>query len=81
MVANTLQVWEKMNETKYDLVQHLPYLTDLAPSDFHLFLQLKIPFGGKRFLMESEVKIAVKNYFRELEKSLFRKSIMVLEHH
>lgn len=40
----------KLNELKYDLLQHPHYLLDLAPADFHLFLQLKIFIDGKRFL-------------------------------
>jgi hypothetical protein len=36
-----------------------PYSPDLAPSDFHVFLNLKSFLGGRRFHGDNEVKEAV----------------------
>jgi len=47
--------WEQFN--------HLPYIPDLAPSDFHLFLHLKSFLAGRWFHEDSEVKEAVSTCF------------------
>ena len=39
----------KINELKYDLLDHPPYSPDLAPSDFYVFPNLKKILAGKRF--------------------------------
>lgn len=70
----------KINELKYELLQHPPYSPDLAPSDFHLFPKLKIFLGGKRFSTEEEVHEAVNQYFGSLDENHFREGIMTLEH-
>lgn len=57
-----------------------PYPPDLAPTDFHLFLRLKVCFGGKRFSTEEKLNAAVDNSFRGLEESRFRDGIRVLGH-
>jgi len=38
---------EKIEETVWELLQHLPYTPDLAPSDFHLFGPLKESLGAE----------------------------------
>ncbi|GFT86118.1 histone-lysine N-methyltransferase SETMAR [Trichonephila clavipes] len=42
-----------------EVLDNVPYISDLAPSDFHLFLYLKHSLGGKRFSKYEEVKAAV----------------------
>jgi len=42
---------------------HAPYIPDLAPSDFHLFLHLKSFLPRLRFHEDSEVKEAVNMCF------------------
>jgi len=39
----------KINELKFELLEHPPYSPDLAPSDFHLFLDLKKECGESVF--------------------------------
>lgn len=70
----------KINELKYELLQHPPYSPDLAPSDFHLFPKFKIFLGGKRFSTTEEVHDAVNQYFGSLDENHFREGIMALEH-
>ena len=38
-----------LEKFKWDILDHLPYSPDLAPSDFHLFLHLKKHLAGKKF--------------------------------
>ena len=38
-----------LKKFKWDVLDHLPYSPDLAPSDFHLFLHLKKHLDGKKF--------------------------------
>lgn len=47
----------------WDVLPHPPYSPDLAPSDYHLFTNLKRHLGGKRMETDEEVKAAVKEYF------------------
>ena len=56
----------KIAELKYDLLHHPPYSPDLAPSDFHLFPNLKKILGGERFSLDDELKAAVNSYFEDL---------------
>jgi histone-lysine N-methyltransferase SETMAR len=40
----------KLRNLHYELLEHPPYSSDLAPSDFCLFPKLKLFFAGQRFL-------------------------------
>ncbi|GIY64426.1 putative DD34D transposase [Caerostris darwini] len=52
----------KLWDLRYDLLDHPPYSPDLAPSDFHLFQDLRKFVSGKRFASNEEVEIAVDEY-------------------
>jgi len=71
----------KISELKYELLQHPPYLPDLAPSDFWLFSHLKKFMRGKRFSLNEEVIAAVEAYFDSLPDFHFRDGIHKLENH
>jgi hypothetical protein len=47
-----------------------PYSSDLAPSDFHVFLHLKTFLGGRRF-HDDEVKRAINMWFASQEASFY----------
>uniref|UniRef100_A0A034WT27 Histone-lysine N-methyltransferase SETMAR n=1 Tax=Bactrocera dorsalis TaxID=27457 RepID=A0A034WT27_BACDO len=49
----------KIHELKFELLEHPPYSPDSAPSDFHLFPELKKFMSGKRFSSKEEVLTAV----------------------
>ena len=51
-----------MDSFKWEIFPHPPYSPDLAPSDFHLFPQLKLHLGGKHFPTAEELKTEVSNY-------------------
>jgi hypothetical protein len=49
-----------------ELFDHPPYSPELAPSDFHLFRELKAWLGGQRFAANDELQDAVKTYLSSL---------------
>lgn len=69
----------KLRDLGYELLGHPPYSPDLAPSDFHLFPNLKKFVSGKRFVSNEEVEKAVDEYFDNLPESHFREGILKLE--
>ena len=55
----------KINELKYELLDHPPFSLDLAPNDYYLFPnQKKIPWW-KTFTLNEEAIAAVDRYFAE----------------
>jgi histone-lysine N-methyltransferase SETMAR len=71
----------KLRDLHYELLEHPPYSPDLAPSDFYLFLKLKLFLAGQCFSLNQEVIAAVEGYFAYLTKNHYRDRIMALEHH
>ncbi|CAK1602432.1 unnamed protein product [Parnassius mnemosyne] len=78
-VHTCVKAMSKIKELKYDLLPHPPYSPDLAPSDFHLFLKLKIFLDGQKFVTNDEVIAAVEDYFAGLERNHFMEGITALE--
>ncbi|QQP55123.1 Putative mariner length, partial [Caligus rogercresseyi] len=66
-------------ELRYELLPHLPYSPDLAPSDYFLFPNLKKWLTGKRFYSNNEIISQTNTYFEDLEKSYFLEGIKKLE--
>ena len=56
----------KLRDLHYELLGRLPYSPDLAPSDFCLFLKLKLFLADQRFSSNQEVTAAVEGYFADL---------------
>jgi [histone H3]-lysine36 N-dimethyltransferase SETMAR len=52
-------------------VTHPPYSPDLAPSDNHLFNNLKEFLGGQRSSNDEEVQDVVENWLREVERKVY----------
>ncbi|EFN74878.1 Histone-lysine N-methyltransferase SETMAR, partial [Camponotus floridanus] len=52
----------KLMELRFQLVTHPSYSPDLAPSDYHLFLNMKKWLVGRRFYSNEEM-IAETNAF------------------
>jgi hypothetical protein len=61
--------WEKLRDLHYELLEHLPYSLDLAPSDFCLFPKLKFFLAGQRFSSNQEAIAAVEGHFADLTKN------------
>jgi histone-lysine N-methyltransferase SETMAR len=70
----------KVRDLHYELLEHPTYSPDLAPSDFCLFLKLKLFLAGQRFSSNKEGIAAVEKYFAALTKNHHRDRIMALEH-
>ena len=58
-----------------------PYSTDLAPSDYHLFLHMKRELGGKRFQSDDDAKNAVELWLSSLAGSFFEEGLDKLVTH
>lgn len=69
----------KINELKYELLDHPPYSPDLAPSDFYLFPNLKKFLAGKRFTSNEDAITVVNHYFEGLEENYFNQGIELLD--
>jgi len=69
----------KLNELKYELLNHAPYSPVCAPIDYYLFPYLKKFLAGKRFTSNDEAIAAVNGYFAELEENHFNQGIELLE--
>lgn len=65
----------KLKDLHFELLEHPPYSPDLAPSDFHLFPNLKRFLRGKRFSSNEEAIATVNNYFDGLPENHFRDGI------
>ena len=70
-VHTCLRSMAKIDELKFQLVDHPPYSPDLAPSDYFLFPNLKKWLGGQRFFSNEEVIDQTDAYFENLPKSYF----------
>jgi histone-lysine N-methyltransferase SETMAR len=71
----------KLRYLHYELLEHPPYSSDLAPSDLCLFPKLKLFLAGQCFSLNQEVITAVQGYFADLMKNHYRDGILALEHH
>jgi histone-lysine N-methyltransferase SETMAR len=54
------QTTATLRSFKWEVLQHLPYSPDLAPSDFHLFDPLKHHLSGERVPDDDAVERAVR---------------------
>ena len=46
---------QKIAELGWEILAHPPYSSDLAPSDYHLFLTLQNFLRGKKFKNEEDI--------------------------
>jgi len=70
----------KLRDLHYELLEHPPYSSDLAPSDFFLFPKLRLFLAGQCFSLNQEAVAAVEGYLADLTKNHYRDRIMTLEH-
>ena len=69
-----------IHQCGFEIVPHPPYSPDLAPSDYHLFPNLKKHIGGTRFADDDDVMRVVEGYFGSLSKTVFYEGINKLRH-
>jgi hypothetical protein len=53
-----------LEKFKWDISDNPPYSPELAPSDFHLFLQLEKHLAGEKFEDDDEVQEEVMTWFK-----------------
>ena len=59
----------------YELLPHPPYSPDLAPSDYHLFLNLKKHLHGKRFIDDYELTTTIEGWLKDQDVNFYRQGI------
>ncbi|XP_076062426.1 histone-lysine N-methyltransferase SETMAR-like [Oratosquilla oratoria] len=58
-----------LHDCGFQLVEHPPYSTDLAPSDYHLFLKMKTELSSQYFAADNDVVDAVEVYLEDKDSS------------
>ena len=66
-------------QCSFEILDHPPYSPDLAPSDFHLFWNLKKPLRGRRFQDRNEIENAVIEWCNEQPGEFFLEGIRALQ--
>lgn len=77
-VHTSIESMAQIRDCGFELLPHPAYSPDLAPSDFHLFPNLKKRLGGQKFSSNEEVVEAVDRYFEEVEGSFYKTGIETL---
>ena len=72
---NSMKTMVRWNELSFELLHHLPYSPDLAPSDYWLFAVLKKILQGKRFGFNEKVIAETEAYFESKDESFYKKGI------
>jgi hypothetical protein len=67
-----------LTKLQWEVFEHPPYNLNLAPSDFHLFLYLKIFLAAEGFSSKDEVKTAVQHWVKTLAADFFDEGIQKL---
>ncbi len=63
---------------QWEVFAHPPYSPDLAPSDYHLFPQLKRHLGGMRFTNDADLQKEVSKFFAERTPAFWKMGISKL---
>ena len=64
-----------LHEFGWEVLDHPPYSPDLAPSDYHLFTDLKKWLGGQRFDSNDELKSSVADWLTTQERTFYNMGI------
>jgi len=62
-------------------MHHPPYSPYLAPSDYHLFSNLKQHLRGQRFLTDDELKYATEEWLKKQSELFYFTGIKKLRQH
>lgn len=69
---------QKLMELGWELMLHLPYSPDLAPSDYYLFRSLQNYLDGKTFNDDEAVKSQLNQFFADKNQKFYERGIMEL---
>jgi transposase len=61
-----------------EIFDHPPYSPDLAPSDYHLFIKMKVWLATQRFHTNEELMDGVNNWLHNLVAPFFNKGLQKL---
>jgi hypothetical protein len=67
-----------LEEFKCEIFQHSTYSTNLAPSDYHLFLYIKKFLSGQRLGCGQGTKQVLQNWLKVLATNFFEEGIQKL---
>ena len=69
----SLMTWQKLLQLGREVLIHLPYSADIAPSDFHLFRSLQNSLNGKNFSSLEDCKRHLEQFFAQKKIKSFGK--------
>ena len=75
----SIRTMVKLNESNFELLPYPTYFSDLTPSDYWLFADLKKMLEGKKFIFNEEEIAETQAYFESKDKSFYKKGIEKLE--
>ena len=67
-----------MLQLGWEVLIHLPYSPDIAPSDFHLFWSLQNSLNGKNFDSLEYSKRHLEQFFAQKDKKFWEDALMKL---
>ena len=68
-------IMQKLLQLVWEVLIHLPYLPDITPSDFHLFLSLQNFLIGKIFNSLEDYKRHLEVFFAQKDKNFGRMEV------
>jgi hypothetical protein len=71
-------VRELLEEFKREIFEHSVYSTDLAPSNYHLFLHIKKFLSGQRLSCDQDKKQFMQDWLKGLAANFFKEGIQNL---
>ena len=74
----SLMTRQKLLQLGWEVLIHLPYSPDTAPSDFHLFWSLQNSLNGKNFNSLESRKRHLEQFLAQKDKKLWEDGIMKL---
>ena len=74
----SLAVRTKLLEFDWDVLPHPPYSSDLAPSNYYLFLSIKNFLRNRKFKSVNEIENGLEKYFKCKPREFWKNSIMRL---
>ena len=75
---SNLKTCEVISSFGWTTISHLPYLPDLAPSDFRLFGPLKESLRAQHFSSDEKVKTAVRTWLKRQSVRFYNEGICAL---
>jgi histone-lysine N-methyltransferase SETMAR len=62
---------QKLMQLGWDVLPHMPYSPDLAPSDYHLFRSLQNSLNGKNFISPEACKNHLEQFFARKTRKFY----------